>query len=297
VPSVESRLLTTKALGDLDARVHGRPTGGPPDFALHSEMAEAWDRNRYVLSIQYLANVWEIHGWHVGSWNVFMKTSHSLCASGGLVRRGQFLPASPVVQSLNLGNLRQRRGDDSMNRWRFQVRSLLLLVVFLAVGCAALRESSDAWDSCIFWVTLVVLLSSILLAVHRASSSRAFWIGFALFGSAYLALTLVPSVESSLLSTRALGYLNSRMPVSTPAGRAYENISRSFRVPRVIEGQPLINRAARLQPESEETVRNFMRIGHSLLALVAAFLGGQLSLLLDARRSGPRSMAEASQRQ
>ncbi len=40
----------------------------------------------------------------------------------------------------------------------------------------------------------VVLLISILLAVHRTDAKRTFWLGIALFGSAYLGLSLVPSI-------------------------------------------------------------------------------------------------------
>src|SRR5262249_23411754 len=57
-----------------------------------------------------------------------------------------------------------------------------------------------------------ILLVSVLLAVHRTESRRAFWIGFALFGWAYLALTLVPAIESRLLTTKALAYLDSKVP-------------------------------------------------------------------------------------
>ena len=56
------------------------------------------------------------------------------------------------------------------------------------------------------------LLISILLAVHRTESRRAFWLGFALFGWCYLALSLVPSIESRFLTTKALAYLDSKVP-------------------------------------------------------------------------------------
>jgi len=87
-----------------------------------------------------------------------------------------------------------------------------VLVLFLGVAFAALRQASPIWDGGILSVTIGALLVSILLAVHRAEVKRAFWLGFALFGSTYLLLTLVPSVESRLLTTKALVFLDSKVP-------------------------------------------------------------------------------------
>ncbi len=69
-----------------------------------------------------------------------------------------------------------------MRRFRFSIASLLVVVLYVAVGFAALRESNEIWDSGLFTLTLAALLISILLAVHRTESRRAFWLGFALFG-------------------------------------------------------------------------------------------------------------------
>ena len=73
-----------------------------------------------------------------------------------------------------------------MRRFRFTIASLLVVVLLVAVGFAALRESNETWDSGLFTLTLGVLLVSILLGIHRTESRRAFWLGFALFGCGYL---------------------------------------------------------------------------------------------------------------
>ena len=99
-----------------------------------------------------------------------------------------------------------------MKRIRFNIASLLGVILVLGVGFAALRESSELWESGIFTAALGVLLISILLAVHRTEKRRAFWLGFALFGSTYLGLSLVPSIEPRLITTKALGYLDSKAP-------------------------------------------------------------------------------------
>jgi len=54
-----------------------------------------------------------------------------------------------------------------MQRFRFTIASLLLGVLFAAIGFAALRESSDLWESGVFTLTLAVMLISILVGVHR----------------------------------------------------------------------------------------------------------------------------------
>src|SRR5271165_3322942 len=95
-----------------------------------------------------------------------------------------------------------------MRRFRFHLGTL----VILGVGFAALRESDETWDSSIFSLTLGMLSVSILLAVHRTETRRAFWLGFALFGSAYLGFSLVPSIESRLITIKALAYLDSKVP-------------------------------------------------------------------------------------
>src|SRR5262245_22121655 len=99
-----------------------------------------------------------------------------------------------------------------MSHIRFTIASLLVVVLLVAVGFAALRESNDLWDSGVFTLTLAVLLVSILFAVHRSEARRAFWIGFALFGWGYVGLSLVPSIESRLNTTKVLAYLDSKVP-------------------------------------------------------------------------------------
>ncbi len=200
-----------------------------------------------------------------------------------------------------------------MMRFRFHIGTIVIVVLVLGVGFAGLRESNDIWDSGVITITLGVLLISILLAIHRTASRGAFWLGFALFGSAYLALSLVPSIESRLITTRALALRGSNMPRSSPsgAGIAYFDYDNDGSVDLYVANnsqQSALYRnkgngtfedltaaaglkSARLSnisgaPSlvgSSGTTGNFIRIGHSLLALIAAFLGGLLSRNLRAR--------------
>jgi hypothetical protein len=114
-----------------------------------------------------------------------------------------------------------------MRRFRFHISGLLAVVLGLAVAFAALREATDLWDWGLFTAAAGLLLVSVLLAVHRRDRKRAFWLGFALCGWAYLAASLVPPVESRLLTTKGLYYVDSKVAdrviamnwaVTTPGG-------------------------------------------------------------------------------
>jgi hypothetical protein len=189
-----------------------------------------------------------------------------------------------------------------MRRFRFNIASLLVIVLLLAVGFAALRDSNEIWDSGLFSLTLGVLLISILLAVTRAESRRAFWIGFALFGWVYLGLSLVPSIESRLATTKALAYLDSKVPGRTQSFFTIRLTGTGPGTPgnqvQAVAFSPQGNQLAtsslgtvrlwdattgRLLGGWAGTTENFVRIGHSLSALIVAFLGGQISRHLCAR--------------
>ena len=118
-----------------------------------------------------------------------------------------------------------------MRRIRFTIASLLVVVLFVAVGFAALRKSSDLWESGVFTLTLAALLISILLAVHRTESRRAFWLGFALFGWTYLGLSLVPSIESRLISTKAFAYLDSKLAYRSVGGFSVRSSATNSGIP------------------------------------------------------------------
>ena len=180
-----------------------------------------------------------------------------------------------------------------MRRFRFHIGTLVILVLLLAVGLAALRESNETWNIGVFTAALGMLLFSILLAVYRKESRRAFWMGFALFGSFYLGISLVPSIESRLLTTKVLVYLESKVPgrylevsilevsSSGPPSNPAQNIAiitEASQAGSSIPGQVKIWKV----PTGNST-ENFVWIGHSFLALIAGLVGGQLSRQLSAR--------------
>jgi hypothetical protein len=189
-----------------------------------------------------------------------------------------------------------------MTRVRFTLASLLSAILFLGVGFATLREANELWSSVMFTLTIGALLVSLLLAIHRAPPARAFWLGFALFGWAYIGLTLVPSSQSRLITTKGLAYLDSIIPgrpqvVFTiqqltgpaPGAGSVQNQATSLTVTgNPVTGNPVTSvnlSGARiwdavtgnlLQGRTGST-EDFVNIGHSLSALLVALLGGMLS--------------------
>jgi hypothetical protein len=210
-----------------------------------------------------------------------------------------------------------------MARYRFHIGSILTVVLFVAIGVAALREASDLWESGVFSLTVATLLFSILLAMHRTQEKRAFWLGFALFGCVYLALTSIPSFGSRLLTTRALTFLDSKIgrqqvvsyvvglntPTinygSSPASSNYfpntwsSPMSTGTTVYGAVPGSwnTFVTTNAVVSPATggilpgmwRGTSENFVRIGHSVLALLAAGLGGFVSRLASERARRRRS--------
>ena len=189
-----------------------------------------------------------------------------------------------------------------MKHIRFSIASLLLVVLFVAVGFAALRESNETWNSRVFTLTLAALLISILLAVHRTESRRTFWIGFALFGWIYLGLFLVPSIESRLITTKAFAYLDSKLACRSVRGFSVRSSATNSGIPsKQVQAVAFTPDGNQFATSSQGVVRfgyvrtgkllggwigtteNFIRIGHSLLALIAALMGGLLSSHLYAK--------------
>ncbi|HUT87912.1 MAG TPA: hypothetical protein VMY37_00305 [Thermoguttaceae bacterium] len=180
-------------------------------------------------------------------------------------------------------------------RVRFSLRQLMAFVAFVAVGCGGLIRPSVYLASLIFTATLVMLLVAILAAVGRKGSARVFWIGFAIAGSGYLWLAHWADEESYTVSTD--WRLQTTGPLFTtkllrlahgalhPAPQGYPAGTGFFALPLEPALAPVFGqmgvRSPRPTPAAAATYETeldaFMRIGHSLWALLFAYLGGQLA--------------------
>ncbi len=197
-------------------------------------------------------------------------------------------------------------------RWfRFNIAGLIAFTLICGVAFASLKESSDLWERGVFSFTLLFLLVAVLQAIHRTESRRAFWLGFALFGSVYLGLSLVPPVESRLISTQGLEYLRSKVPGQSPLNYIYTITSTSAGGPSQStttialspNGNPVpgtVQNSVRVWSSAAVPLRtglgslpeNFVKIGHSWLALALAYLGGTISRRLS---RAPKAVAASQE--
>jgi hypothetical protein len=183
---------------------------------------------------------------------------------------------------------------------RFKIRTMLGVVVFVGIAVAALRAADDAWDSSILGLTLLILLTAILLVVHRTDHRRAYWLGFALFGWAYFLASLIPPIGSRLPTTMGLAFIDSKIPGrETTISTVWAYTSTAGTTPvQAVAFSPQGNTVAtssqlgirvwdvttgKLLAGPNGSTENFIHIGHSLLALLLAFLGGHLSCYLYGR--------------
>ncbi len=76
-----------------------------------------------------------------------------------------------------------------MAHLRISVAGMMILLLGLGLVLASLRFPSDAAAAAALLLTQATLAFAILAVVYRAGEGRAFWLGFALFGWGYMALT------------------------------------------------------------------------------------------------------------
>lgn len=187
-----------------------------------------------------------------------------------------------------------------MGRFRFRISTLLILIIFLSVSFAALRQADTPWDSVILTATLTLLMMSVLLAIHGPGEKRAFWVAFAVFGGGYLGLASLPTIEPRLLTSLALSYLDSKIPgrahVAKHSSWAKSGLTTSGTVvivqsqPRPVARSNGMSTANPVQDQYMWTTATgfafwpgdsgtdvFVQIGHSLLSLLFGWLGGILS--------------------
>jgi hypothetical protein len=90
-----------------------------------------------------------------------------------------------------------------MQRFRFSITMLLMVVAFCGLGLAALRAASGYWAALLVTLALIALLFATVAAV--VGERKAPWIGFAIFGWGYAVIGLGPwgDVRAFLFTTVA----------------------------------------------------------------------------------------------
>jgi hypothetical protein len=142
-------------------------------------------------------------------------------------------------------------------RFQFTLASLIAAVAAVACGCVVLRFANDLLAGLTFSVVLVALLVGALAAVYRIGAARAFWLGFVLFGLCYL--------------VQAFGFLESGWRLPTTRFLLY--VQPKLHDMNLARGWDATTRPSQL-------VQNFVDVGHCLLAVVFAFVGGLIGRML-----------------
>ncbi len=153
---------------------------------------------------------------------------------------------------------------------RFSIRTLMAVVLFCAVGVAALRNASHLWAALMLLVALGCVGVAVLSAAILRGKERYWWAGFALFTGGYLVgLAFAPwsseSFGARMGATYLLGELYSHVSPEIPGGNTIEQ-QQMFRVARDVN------------------IDQFRRVGHSLFSLLCGLMGRTVALWFYARR-------------
>jgi hypothetical protein len=137
---------------------------------------------------------------------------------------------------------------------RISIAGLMGAVLVAALGLAALRNNSETWAGILFLVTWGVIVLAVVGIVCRGGAERAWWLGFALFGSGYMKLVYLSPEQTP--------------PVTLPTTILLKLLGLKMGLPLEFFDNP----------EPGASALPFMQIGHCLSALLAAVLGGLLAI-------------------
>ena len=163
-----------------------------------------------------------------------------------------------------------------MRSVRFSIAGLMGVVLITAIGLAALRSPSHTWAGVLLLATLAALCIAVIGAFCRTGAERGGWIGFAVFGWAYLGAAFDPYEFWPKLPTQSLlEWLAPRVGGPTGPFADFGGVGGAGGMGSVMRnvggfGGGFGGTAAVIVPEP------FFQIGHCLFALLAASLGALL---------------------
>ena len=204
-----------------------------------------------------------------------------------------------------------------MSDYRISVAGILLLVAATGVGLAALSSPSAEVANGLFTFAGGCLLFALLAVKYRDGNRRAFWLGFSVFGWAYVLACYGPFVGSTirprLLTTTLIDRLYARMnpalqdALQEIATRNPDWVKAKYQwhIRFDQETDPDADSVALTAVGSRPTTQNsipfyppatcsnlvwFRKSAHSIATLLVAFLGGLAGRRLEAtRRVAPRT--------
>jgi hypothetical protein len=161
-------------------------------------------------------------------------------------------------------------------RLRFSIAGLLLAILTIGSGLAALCRPSNLAANTVFSLMVLALGVAVIAALYRNEPARAFWTGFLAFGSLYAVLSLTPcfyqNLGNRLLTTTILDMLYPSIP---PLPRSTNTKPSPW---ELWAGRPSDYDHYREHSGVSVSTTDYLHvIGHSLFAMLAAAGGGLLA--------------------
>lgn len=184
----------------------------------------------------------------------------------------------------------------------FTLTGLLLAVLPVGAGIAAIRYANDLLASIAFTVAWLALMLAVLGIIYRRAESRAFWVGFLIVGGGYLLSALGPwfgeSLSQHLVTTRLLAYVQQSMREVVPMPQTPGMPGGGGpSMGAAVGGMPSMGGGMAMPGGGGipgggvmvlgPTYEDVQRVGHSWLALMLAVAGGMAGQWFY--RSGPSS--------
>lgn len=193
---------------------------------------------------------------------------------------------------------------------RISIRTLMALTVLAALVLASLRNANAWWGGTTLLLAIAAVGIAVIGAVMMRGRERCWWANFAFFSGSYLILTFAPGVSAAvgnkLVTTKAIDYLYSQFAASSTETRLpqiywWQHARASAEIDRLRAenrqpGDPDLDREMRMLINLETQLRgaadqsDFIRVGHSLFALLAGVVGGAVAMWFYARKG--RSSAQ-----
>lgn len=169
---------------------------------------------------------------------------------------------------------------------RFSLRTMFVAFTVVALSTAGLLYANAAWAAFFYTAAFALLLTGLVGAVVRRGATRPYWIGFTILGGGYFLLALVnenflarfTDVRQSIGQEPRLATSQFLLWVEPyiHSNRELPNRSPTFPTRMSFTGSGLT-----LIPSSPSDY--FVEVGHSILTLLLALLGGWIGLIMSNR--------------
>ncbi len=163
-----------------------------------------------------------------------------------------------------------------MTRPRMKIAHIILVVLVVAIGLAAIRSGSATWTGAMFSITFFALICSFLGIAFGRGMRRIYWTGFAALGWSYLLLFYVPwlhgKVGRFLLAPNLFVVLEEVLHPDSQGGGGMQSLPLTILGAAATGGG--FGGGSSGAAASIEDLSDFVRIGVMMEALLWAFLGG-----------------------